>query len=958
MCSSSENSEIARPTKPGRVKRSRPATIFDVTNFEWVLEMSLRRPRAFVGLYKTMKSQYRVLEKRRWVEKNRKLYDRAQFEKFLKETSHSEVEMIEKTKLLKAEKDMELALGVKRADAQRMERFAVKDLAHWYGMSARYAVQADALAKKTLEEAKMIDVALEKLKQQEAEAEKERRRAAEELAIHNTVWGTVRSIVQRIEDIEYEEIEKERMEMIAVKNTLIDMVSHIERDGLDDAQDHPVHEIVEILSSTISECDADASETGTVVSMSTDDVVVKEEPWINKWEHENPFSLITCLDLVDKECSTISDKRIPPIIHMQSHIPITSAFISVILKLDIHFKLYLPFEPRFKRPRRVDRELDLLPPGDFSPYSTDEEWEEYYEKKERFENHDPLMHQLSWSSYGRDEDDGDDYVSGPIGQHHCDCAAALDRAKDWVSDLTSMPIRRCYSEEVLPKCSDVPTVPTRRAPARCHSALSCLSLEQVPILEAPVSGLVPIAAEPELEKPRRRSSLSLPLKSDSSLQKRSASMPASWKPTVHLPFRNVSPSSLCESRRERYMYPRALSGYRFRVYGVGELLTSEPRRSRRRGHRELEFPDQWVKRDERHRHDFLKSARFWLEDRTQRSIPVVWYSRPDRSVSRFSHLEDPDMEKDDQNVQVMPTVTERRDCPLKHPIPVYNPLPTWTMLADMSQGEKQNDTSSERLEPSSSEPSAFQPVLQRPQPIDLNALEVELETDDESDEKMPKWPLLKKLREAERELLAAGNPIALERQKIREYNRHLRAEMVQGQDLLEEQLRQMHQLYLEYFAAQQLILAQDLDGSILIGGGRTMETSLVLPLVSQTTTADSSLDCNEGESLIEVLHVDPDEIGEEQKVTPCTDANKDVPMEVGGSSECVAGPETTTSADEGVEPNSVEERGSTEPTVTSPSVPAALPRNVVSPSSDGQTRIPSDAEKLSGGDGNASSLEL
>lgn len=39
-------------TRTAPVKKSRAATIFDVANFEWVLEMSLRRPRAFVDLYK------------------------------------------------------------------------------------------------------------------------------------------------------------------------------------------------------------------------------------------------------------------------------------------------------------------------------------------------------------------------------------------------------------------------------------------------------------------------------------------------------------------------------------------------------------------------------------------------------------------------------------------------------------------------------------------------------------------------------------------------------------------------------------------------------------------------------------------------------------------------------------------------------------------------------------------
>lgn len=41
---------------------------------------------------------------------------------FLKETSHHKLELIEKSKLLKAEKDMEVALGMSRTEVQRMEK--------------------------------------------------------------------------------------------------------------------------------------------------------------------------------------------------------------------------------------------------------------------------------------------------------------------------------------------------------------------------------------------------------------------------------------------------------------------------------------------------------------------------------------------------------------------------------------------------------------------------------------------------------------------------------------------------------------------------------------------------------------------------------------------------------------------------------------------------------------------
>ncbi|KAK5978809.1 SANT domain-containing protein [Trichostrongylus colubriformis] len=287
--SSSDDSEVVQPARRTRVKRTRRVTIFDVTNFEWVLGMSLRRPRAFVGLYQTMKCQYRMLEKRRWVEENRKLYDRAQFEKFLKETSHSEVEMIEKAKLLKAEKDMELALGVTRAEAERMGKFAVKDLAHWYGMSARYAVQADILAQKALEEAKIVDEALALLTTQETEAEKERVGASQELSIQNSVSVTLNSIVQTIETKDYHESGQERVQ---VKNTLADVVSHTEQGGEDDMRELGT---VELFSSMTSECGAHA-----------DDIVVKEQRMSCEANQNNMLGAIARMDDVDEEKNKVN----------------------------------------------------------------------------------------------------------------------------------------------------------------------------------------------------------------------------------------------------------------------------------------------------------------------------------------------------------------------------------------------------------------------------------------------------------------------------------------------------------------------------------------------------------------------------------------------------------------------------------------------------------------------------
>ncbi|EYC19643.1 hypothetical protein Y032_0024g984 [Ancylostoma ceylanicum] len=266
------------------------------------------------------------------------------------------------------------------------------------------------------------------------------------------------------------------------------------------------------------------------------------------------------------------------------------------------------------------------------------------------------------------------------------------------------------------------------------------------------------------------------------------------------------------------MYPRNLSACRYRVYGVGELLAKK-RQSAGKGqypvlrvptHREEDPPIQWIRRDLSNRHDFLKAVRFWLEGRTQRNIPVLWFARTEERFSPMVIEEARDEGSETHEPQVT-TSAEQRECPLEYPIAVYNPPPTWKMFMEWKRKEKRAEKLSESLE-QSTEPSAFQRVLQRPQPINLNKLDVALESDDESGEKIPEWPLLKKLREMERELLAAGNPIAVERQKIREYNRKLRNEM-HGQEGIEEQLRNLQQLYMEYFAAQQLFLAQVLSSS-------------------------------------------------------------------------------------------------------------------------------------------------
>ncbi|KIH65029.1 hypothetical protein ANCDUO_04650 [Ancylostoma duodenale] len=429
--------------------------------------------------------------------------------------------------------------------------------------------------------------------------------------------------------------------------------------------------------------------------------------------------------------------------------------------------------------------------------------------------------QFSWKSYGRanDEGDEDEWESEQVTHEHCDCAVAFERAKEWVDSLPCNTIWRSYSDELLTfgaknrrrgMCNP-------RSLIRAHSALSCVSMEKLPVLKtlSICSDSEQLGEMVEDFGARRRSS-SFSTQSSAVRFERSASVPPEWKPVC--PRNHPEPTaSLCESRRDRLMYPRNLSACRYRVYGVGELLAK--RRStggaqyaavRVPTHREEDPPVQWIRRDSSNRHDLLKAVRFWLEGRTQRNIPVLWFSRTEERDSPMVIEEARDEGSEIHEPQVT-TSTEQRECPLEYPIAVYNPPPTWKMFMEWKRKEKRAEKLSESLE-QSTEPSAFQRVLQRPQPIDLNKLDVALESDDESGEKIPEWPLLKKLREMERELLAAGNPIAVERQKIREYNRKLRNEMHE-QEGIEEHLRNLQQLYLEYFAAQQLFLAQVLSSS-------------------------------------------------------------------------------------------------------------------------------------------------
>ncbi|VDK73174.1 unnamed protein product, partial [Cylicostephanus goldi] len=265
---------------------------------------------------------------------------------------------------------------------------------------------------------------------------------------------------------------------------------------------------------------------------------------------------------------------------------------------------------------------------------------------------------------------------------------------------------------------------------------------------------------------RRTRSSSLPTKLHDYNVSRSASVPPLWKPHPEADLESESKPSLSESRRDRLMYPRQLSACHFHLYGARNL--SRRRRSTRkqptaipiptRGAQEL--PEQWIRRGNSRRHDYLKGVRSRLQSKAQHHIPVVWCVRSDHNPS--SPIEE--IEMDEEIVETQPIrVSETRECPLKYPIAVYNPPPNWNAFMEWKQREKRTVSLSESLD-HPSEPSAFQRVLQRPQPIYLNRLDALLASDD--DERVPEWPLLRQLREMERELLAAGNPIAIERQRI------------------------------------------------------------------------------------------------------------------------------------------------------------------------------------------------
>ncbi|KAK6766594.1 hypothetical protein RB195_026087 [Necator americanus] len=794
---SSDEEGVVVPSKAFRVKKSRFATIFDVANFEWVLEMSLRRPRAFVDLYKTMRYQYRSLEKRRWVERNQRLYHSVQFDKFLTECNHSEIELLEKAKLLKAEKDMENVLGVSRADATKMEKFATKDLSHWYGMSARYAKEAETLASITMANAKKLDDAIEEVIRKEEEAEEIRVKAAREHSIQNAVAFTLRWIVEKVVEIERKEHEMNRSEVM--------------EEGQNGINESLVSK--EVTASSISiECDADDSDTSILSLLSIDMEERADEEVVEK--------ICDVIDVPHMKYVQLSDKLIPPIFHMQSRVPITSSFVAILLAIDLDFKSFIPFEARFKRPRRIDHETDLLPPGGFSPYSTDEEWEEYYEKKDRFENRHPSPPQFSWKSCGRANDEGDDDEStSEQARHvHCECSVAFERTKQWVESLESNTLWRSYSEEML--TTNLKNQRRRMSLLhpiiRSYSALSCVSLEKLPILiPFPTDSMPKQLDEGYQGCGCRRRATSLFMEVPKVATERSSSLPPEWKPSCSsLKMESENFRILCESRRNRQMYPRNLSACRYRTYGIGEQFAKEIRVTRRKPHngirvpthREEDPPIQWIKRDPSNQHDLLRTIRYWLEGRIQHNIPVLWCTRTEQKDSPMVDEEIGDELEDSQDVQVT-RETEQRECPLEYPIAVYNPPPSWKKFMELKRKEKRAEKLTESLD-QSTEPSAFQRVLQRPQPIDVNKLDVALESDDESENRLPEWPLLKKLREMERELLAAGNPIAVERQKVREFNRKLRMEM-SGQEDVEGQLRHLQQLYLEYLAAQQFFAAQD-----------------------------------------------------------------------------------------------------------------------------------------------------
>lgn len=338
--------------------------------------------------------------------------------------------------------------------------------------------------------------------------------------------------------------------------------------------------------------------------------------------------------------------------------------------------------------------------------------------------------QLSWSSYGR-KDVGDEYP----GSHHCDCSVAAERAKEWVTRQKIPRVRSCYSEEVLPRFNNDWSIP-----GRSSSAFSCVSMGRLPVLEPPVSG--GLSSESPFDGVPRLLSLSLlkTSKLHAGASTRPVSVPPPWEAKTPLPDPcSEGTISLTESRRVRFMYPRALLGCHRHIYsGVEGFATNQwgHRSGMRRSVRasrdgEMDLPDQWTKRDISHRRDFLRSVRLGLEARSQRSIPALWHNRADENVM-YESQEEADKPNSDVEEELMMLTRGRNDCPLEYPIAVYEPPSTWNALMQLPQNDRRIGSSPEPLE-HSPEPSAFQRVLQRPQPIDLGRLDTGLETDEESD---------------------------------------------------------------------------------------------------------------------------------------------------------------------------------------------------------------------------------
>ncbi|KJH49821.1 hypothetical protein DICVIV_04074 [Dictyocaulus viviparus] len=785
-------------TKSSDVKKRRPATIFNVANFEWVLKMSLRRPRAFVGLYKTMKYQYRILEKRRWVRRNWKLYDKAQFEKFMHENNHSEAEMLVKARLLKAENDMENVLGVKHEDVKKTEKFVIMDLTYWYGISRRYAERAEILAKNTLEKALLLDKALESLSKQKliADEQPEEEEISDVVTINKIVPTTLDLIVQNVENIEHQEMQQYQRETDLIKTTLVSMINQVEQNEYHNAGEPFRNEpTMEFLSPM--ECD-----TAIFIPTGANNKKEKKHDHMQCCQNAKEIIVHDQINMVSKDlqCIKFPNIPVPPLFHVQNRLPLTSAYILMIINTGVGLKPQIPFRARFKRPRRVDNDVDF----------TDEEWEDYYEKKNLAEDR-LLPSCLSWSSY-QFEEDANDEVFESIRHQPCSCGISSERANEWVANLPAINTRKCYSEELLVGHNVRIEPLIHRIPMRRYSMLSCVSMERLPILEPPSYTSSAKALGVLVERYRRFSSPCNRI-SNFSRRQRSVSLPPSWKPKIFCLLRKDAAYTLCESRRNRLMYQRALSSCRYRIYSELNARHHQHKRSGewsiRTIYRERDLPEQWIRRNSSHQHDLIKMARHWLEFQTQRKIPVIWNVRPDNS-------ELPILEAEKDLCGNTPTsqigeIIEPRECQLEYPVAVYNPPPSWNMLTKWSQSEKRTDVSGS-FKYSSSEPSAFQRVLARPQPIDTSKLDVELENDDDSNDKIPQWPLLKKLRVMERELLAAGNPVAIERQRVRQYNRQMRNDMYEY-DIFGDHLLQLQQIYQEYVTAQQLMFAQVLSAS-------------------------------------------------------------------------------------------------------------------------------------------------